>query len=32
MALLTALPMVLIPLFGVGLSGASPIIALHASR
>jgi hypothetical protein len=30
MALLTTLPMVLIPLFGVGLSGASHIVALHA--
>ncbi len=30
MALLTTLPMALIPLFGVGLSGASHIIALHA--
>lgn len=29
MALLTTLPMVLIPLFGVGLSGASHIIALR---
>ena len=32
MALLTALPMALIPLFGVGLSGASHIVALHALR
>jgi len=30
MALLTTLPMALIPLFGVGLSGASHIIALNA--
>ena len=30
MALLTTLPMALIPLFGVGLSGASHIIVLHA--
>jgi hypothetical protein len=30
MALLTTLPMALIPLFGVGLSGASHIVALHA--
>lgn len=29
MALLTTLPMALIPLFGVGLSGASHIVALH---
>jgi hypothetical protein len=32
MALLTTLPMALIPLFGVGLSGASHIVALHALR
>ena len=30
MALLTTLPMALIPLFGVGLSGASHIVALNA--
>ncbi len=30
MALLTTLPMALIPLFGVGLSGASHVIALNA--
>ncbi len=30
MSLLTTLPMALIPLFGVGLSGASHIVALHA--
>ena len=30
MVLLTTLPMALIPLFGVGLSGASHIVALHA--
>ena len=29
MSLLTTLPMALIPLFGVGLSGASHIVALH---
>lgn len=32
MALLTTLPMVLIPLFGVGLSGASHLVALHLQR
>lgn len=32
MALLTALPMALIPLFGVGLSGASHIVVLNALR
>jgi hypothetical protein len=32
MALLTILPMALIPLFGVGLSGASHIVALNALR
>jgi hypothetical protein len=32
MALLTTLPMALIPLFGVGLSGASHIIALNALK
>lgn len=32
MALLTTLPMALIPLFGVGLSGASHIIALYTLR
>lgn len=32
MATLTTLPMALIPLFGVGLSGASHIVALNALR
>ena len=32
MALLTTLPMALIPLFGVGLSGASHIVALYTLR
>lgn len=32
MALLTTLPMALIPLFGVGLSGASHIVALNALK
>jgi hypothetical protein len=32
MATLTTLPMALVPLFGVGLSGASHLIALHALR
>ena len=32
MALLTTLPMALIPLFGVGLSGASHIVALNMLR
>jgi len=32
MATLTTLPMALIPLFGVGISGASHIVALNALR